>query len=58
MIITDMTKIGDPQVLSCREDLFGSGHNAFFRAKSGDRRTVIGKVTFTQKNGEIYQTID
>ena len=75
MIITDMTKIGDPQVLSCREDVFGSGHNAFFRAKSGelytsfhiqtnpehpsgDRRTVIGKVTFTQKNGEIYQTID
>ena len=25
---------------------------------SGDRRTVIGKVTFGEKNGEIYQTIE
>lgn len=25
---------------------------------SGDRRTVIGKVTFNEKNGEIYETIE
>jgi hypothetical protein len=62
-------------VLSCRADLFGSGHNAFFTTKegelytsfhiqtnpaqpSGDRRTVIGKVTFGERDGEIYQTIE
>jgi len=62
-------------VLSCRSDLFGAGHNAFFTGKdgclytafhiqtnpeapSGDRRTVIGKVEFSEKNGEIYQTIE
>lgn len=62
-------------VLSCREDLFGAGHNAFFTGKdgelytafhiqtnpsepSGDRRTVIGKVEFSEKNGDIFQTIE
>ncbi len=62
-------------VLSCRADLFGAGHNAFFKGKdgelytsfhiqtypdkpSGDRRTVIGKVTFSEKNGDIFQTIE
>jgi hypothetical protein len=62
-------------VLSCRADLFGSGHNAFFETKegelytsfhiqtnptqpSGDRRTVIGKVTFGERDGEIFQTIE
>ena len=62
-------------VLSCREDLFGSGHNAFFKGKdgelytsfhiqtnpqspSGDRRVVIGKVTFGENSGDIFQTID
>ncbi len=62
-------------VLSCRADLFGAGHNAFFTTKEGelytsfhiqtdpnnpspDRRTVIGKVTFSEKNGDIYQTIE
>ena len=62
-------------VLSCRADLFGAGHNAFFTGKdgqlytsfhiqtypdnpSGDRRTVIGKVTFSEKNGDIFQTIE
>jgi GH43 family beta-xylosidase len=62
-------------VLSCRSDLFGAGHNAFFEGKdgglytsfhiqtdpehpSGDRRTVIGRVSFSEKNGEIFQTIE
>ncbi len=62
-------------VLSCREDLFGAGHNAFFTAKdgslmtafhiqtnpeapSGNRRTVIGEVRFSETNGEIRQEID
>ena len=62
-------------VLSCRSDLFGAGHNAFFRtregelytsfhiqtnpdAPGGDRRTVIGKVNFSEKNGDIFQTIE
>lgn len=62
-------------VLSCRADLFGAGHNAFFTGEdgqlytsfhiqtypdnpSGDRRTVIGKVTFSEKNGDIFQTIE
>jgi GH43 family beta-xylosidase len=62
-------------VLSCRADLFGAGHNAFFTTKegelytsfhiqtypdkpSGDRRTVIGKVTFSEKNGDIFETIE
>lgn len=62
-------------VLSCREDLFGSGHNAFFAGKdgelytsfhiqtnpqspSGDRRVVIGKVSFGEMNGDVLQTID
>lgn len=62
-------------VLSCRKDLFGAGHNAFFTTKEGelytsfhiqtdpdnpgpDRRTVIGKVSFSEKNGDIFQTIE
>ncbi len=62
-------------VLSCRAELFGSGHNAFFTGKDGalytsfhiqtnpqnpggDRTTVIGKVEFGQKNGDIFQTIE
>ncbi len=62
-------------VLSCRADLFGAGHNAFFTAKdgnlytafhvqtdpehpSGDRKVVIGKVTFGEKNGQLCQSID
>ncbi|MBP3370030.1 MAG: glycoside hydrolase family 43 protein [Clostridia bacterium] len=62
-------------VLSCREDLFGAGHNAFFYTKegklytafhiqtnpdnpSGDRRTVIGEVSFCEENGEIKQSIE
>ncbi len=62
-------------VLSCRADLFGAGHNAFFTAKdgalmtafhiqtdpehpSGDRRTALGKVTFGEKGGEIFQEIE
>ncbi len=62
-------------VLSCRSDLFGSGHNAFFTTKegelytsfhvqtypehpSGDRRVIIGKVTFTEKDGVLTQTIE
>ena len=62
-------------VLSCNKELFGAGHNAFFRGKdgnmytsfhiqtnplqpSGDRTTVIGKVTFSEKNGDILQTIE
>ena len=62
-------------VLSCREDLFGAGHNAFFTTTdgelytsfhiqthpaepSGDRRTVIGKVIFSEKNGDIFESID
>ena len=62
-------------VLSCREDLFGAGHNAFFTTAAGelytafhiqtnpenpggDRRTVIGKVAFSEKNGDIFQTIE
>ncbi len=62
-------------VLSCRAELFGSGHNAFFEGKDGalytsfhiqtnpqspggDRTTVIGKVKFGEKNGDIFQTIE
>jgi len=61
-------------VLSCREDLFGAGHNAFFYDKegnlmtalhvqtdpehpSGNRRVCIGKVTFREENGIVYQEI-
>ena len=62
-------------VLSCRKELFGAGHNAFFTGKdgeiytsfhiqtdpahpSGDRRTVIGKVSFSEKNGDIFEEIE
>lgn len=62
-------------VLSCRSDLFGSGHNAFFKdadgsvmtsfhiqtnpsKPSGDRRTVIGKVCFSEKNGDFFEEIE
>ena len=62
-------------VLSCRADLFGAGHNAFFTAKdgtlmtsfhiqtdpshpSGDRRTVIGQVLFSERDGQLLQTIE
>lgn len=62
-------------VLSCRKELFGAGHNAFFTGKdgelytsfhiqtdpekpSGDRRTVIGRVSFSRKDGDIAQTIE
>ena len=62
-------------VLSCRAELFGAGHNAFFTGKdgalytafhiqtnpekpSGDRRTVIGRVSFSEVNGEIFETIE
>lgn len=61
-------------VLSCRKDLFGAGHNAFFLDKdgqlrtsfhiqtdpnnpSGDRRTVIGRVEFFPRNGELAEEI-
>ena len=61
-------------VLSCRKELFGSGHNAFFvkadgelytsfhiqtnpDRPSGNRRTVIGKVLFSEKDGDIYEEI-
>lgn len=67
-------KSGNNPVLSCREDLFGAGHNAFFvdkegtlrtsfhiqtdsKAPSGDRRTVIGTVVFSEKDGQLYQDI-
>ena len=69
------TKPACNPVLSCREDLFGAGHNAFFTGKdgglytsfhiqtnpaspSGDRRTVIGKVSFAEQNGELTETIE
>lgn len=62
-------------VLSCRKELFGAGHNAFFTGKdgeiytsfhiqtnpdapSGDRRTVIGKVSFSERNGDIFEEIE
>ena len=62
-------------VLSCRDDLFGAGHNAFFTGKdgelytafhiqtdpehpSGDRRVVIGRVLFEEKDGELCQRIE
>lgn len=62
-------------VLSCRSDLFGAGHNAFFtgtdgalytsfhiqtnpQAPSGDRRVVIGRVSFSEKNGEPAESIE
>ena len=68
-------KSSNNPVLSCREDLFGTGHNAFFTAidgrrmtafhiqtdpahPSGNRRTVIGQVDFTEKDGEIVQNIE
>ncbi len=61
-------------VLSCRSDLFGAGHNAFFTDKegrlctsfhiqtnpekpSGDRRTVIGFVEFSETEKGIFQSI-
>lgn len=67
-------KSGNNPVLSCRSDLFGAGHNAFFVDKegklrtsfhiqtnpdkpSGDRRTVIGTVEFSEKDGQLFQTI-
>ena len=67
-------KSSNNPVLSCRAELFGAGHNAFFTAKdgrlmtafhiqtnperpSGDRRTVIGEVSFDEYNGEIRQEI-
>jgi beta-xylosidase len=69
------TKSRNNPVLSSHEELFGSGHNAFFRNKegelmtsfhiqtnpahpSGDRRTVIGKVTFGEADGEILEVIE
>lgn len=69
------TKSKNNPVLSCRKELFGAGHNAFFIGKdgeiytsfhiqtdpehpSGDRRTVIGKVSFSEKNGEIFEEIE
>ena len=62
-------------MLSCRQDLFGSGHNALFKGldgklytsfhiqtnpahPSGDRTVVIGEVNFSEKDGEIFQTIE
>lgn len=68
-------KSGNNPALSCRADLFGSGHNAFFETKdgelytsfhiqtnpdrpSGDRRTVIGKVSFCERNGDLFESID
>lgn len=62
-------------VLSRNAELFGAGHNAFFKNKngelmtsfhiqtypekpSGNRRVVIGKVTFTEVDGEIIQKIE
>ena len=62
-------------VLSCRDDLFGAGHNAFFKGKdgelytafhiqtdpehpSGDRRVVVGRVFFEEKDGELSQRIE
>lgn len=67
-------KSGNNPVLSCRSDLFGAGHNAFFTDKegrlctsfhiqtdpekpSGDRRTVIGTVEFTEKDGQLLEHI-
>ncbi len=61
-------------VLSCRNDLFGAGHNAFFVTKDGklmtsfhvqtdpqnpgeNRRTCIGEVIFTEKDGILMQEI-
>lgn len=68
------TKSINNPVLSCREELFGAGHNAFFTDKqgrlrtafhiqtnpahpSGDRRTVIGAVSFSTISGKIIQHI-
>lgn len=65
---------GNP-VLSCREGLFGTGHNAFFRGfdgelytsfhiqthpdhPSGDRRVVIGRLSFREGNGVLIEEID
>ena len=62
-------------VLSRRDDLFGAGHNAFFRTKegelftsfhiqtdpahpSGDRRVVIGNVSFSERDGCIIESIE
>lgn len=68
------TKCRHNPVLSCRSDLFGAGHNAFFVDKagqlrtsfhiqtnpekpSGDRRTVIGTVVFSETDGQLHQSI-
>jgi GH43 family beta-xylosidase len=68
-------KSGNNPVLSCRADLFGAGHNAFFYGKdgelytsfhiqtdpehpSGNRRTVIGRVLFDEKNGDLFEEIE
>jgi len=68
-------KSSNNPVLSCQKNLFGAGHNAFFKGKdgalytafhiqtnpdepSGDRRTVIGKVEFSEKNGDVLQIIE
>lgn len=61
-------------VLRSRENLFGAGHNAFFRDASGElmtsfhvqtnsekpsgnRRVCIGKVSFTERDGVLYESI-
>lgn len=68
-------KVESNPVLSCRADLFGAGHNAFFYGKdgllytsfhiqtnpehpSGDRRTVIGKVSITETDNGLIETIE
>ncbi len=68
-------KVESNPVLSCRADLFGAGHNAFFYGKdgalytsfhvqtdpehpSGDRRTVIGRVSLKMTENGLTQTIE
>ncbi len=62
-------------VLRSRGELFGAGHNSFFRAAdgrlmtsfhvqtdpekpSGNRRVVIGEVSFTERDGILFESID
>ena len=42
-------KVGSNPVLSCREDMFGAGHNAFFRTKEGELYTAFHIQTNPEK---------
>lgn len=61
MIVTDITGIDDRYVMNCSANHFASNDCTICLAvadhPSGDRRVVIGRLTFRERNGVLTEEI-